>query len=255
MNTLKTTTTVFLITIGIIITGTINGQNSEYLRKSSYKAYLTNSVSVWKAIEKKAKTRYQEHPHDMQKLFDLAVIQYGLLNACVANEKKEVFEAYLDKAKKNIDTLLKYNPRWSAAHALKAGILSTEMAFTPSKGMFLGPKSNAHIDKAIKYDKTEPLAWIQQAGSRLHTPKMFGGRIDKAVESYEKAIDLFERDSSLYQNNWQYINAKAWLGIAYVKDEQYKKALQTFESVVKFEPDFGWVKDELLPRLNKKINQ
>jgi tetratricopeptide (TPR) repeat protein len=211
-------------------------------------------VGVWKAVEKIAKQQYEEHPHDMQKLFDWAEIQYGLLNACVANENKEVFDRYIEVTEKNIDTLLRYNSRWAAVHALKAGILSTEMAFSPSKGVFLGPRSNEHIEKALKLDKTEPSGWVQQAGAKLHTPKMFGGSLDKALESYEKAISLYEQDSSQCHHNWQYINTKAWLGIAYVKDEQYSKALQTFKSVLAFEPDFGWVKHNLLPNLEKKMN-
>lgn len=254
MKTRKATTLFFLATLGILMTGHVKGQERTYFKRSSYKAYLTNSVGVWKAVEKKAENRYEEHPHDMQKLYDWTEIQYGLLNACVANKNKKVFDRYIEAAKKNIDTLLRYNSRWAAAHALKAGILSTEMAFSPSKGMFLGPKSNAHIEKALKFDKTEPTGWVQQAGSKLHTPKMFGGSLDKAVESYEKAIKLYEQDSSQCQNNWQYINAKAWLGIAYVKDEQYSKAHQTFKSVLAFEPAFEWVKHSLLPKLEKKMN-
>jgi tetratricopeptide (TPR) repeat protein len=251
----KTATKVLLTLSFALITISVNCQESEHLKQLSYKAYLTNSIEVWKTIENKAQEHWENDHSDLQRLFDLTEIQYGLLNACIANQNEEVFKNYVEETKNNVDTLLKYNPEWSSAHALKAGILSTEMAFSPSKGMFLGPKSNSHIEKAIKYDETEPRGWIQRGGSKLHTPKMFGGSTKEAVENYQKAVNLYEQDSTHCKNNWQYINAKAWLGIAYMKTEKYEKALKTFQSALEFEPSFDWVKYELMPNLKKKINE
>jgi tetratricopeptide (TPR) repeat protein len=251
--TLQTTILLISTFMAVVLQG--NAQNSEYLKKNSYKAYLTNSIKVWKAVEKKAQQQYRDNEGNFQLLFDLTAIQYGLLNACVANKNEGVFEQYLPKANRNTDTLLEYNPEWSAAHALKAGILSTEMAFNPMKGMSLGPRSSAHIEKSIRYDENEPLGWIQRGGSKLHTPKMFGGNIKEAIESYEQAISLFEQDSGLCKNNWQYLNTKAWLGIAYAEDKQYKKALAAFEDALEYEPGFDWVKYHLLPELKKNLKE
>lgn len=239
----------------IILASSINqlkAQDAAYIEKVSYKAYVTNSLALWRTIEKKASERYQDDTDDMQKLFDLATVQYGLLSACIAKQDEKEFNKYLPKAAKNVDTLLKYNSKWAAAHALKAGVLSSEMAFSPAKGMILGPKSNNHIEKAITLDPQEPTGWIQKAGSKLHTPKMFGGSLKEAVKSYEKAVKLYEQDSSNMRENWQYLSAKTWLGIAYTKNEMFDEALQVYKDIMTFEPGFGWVKYDLLPNLKEK---
>ncbi|WP_462281992.1 tetratricopeptide repeat protein [Salinivirga cyanobacteriivorans] len=231
------------------------GQRSEDLKKQSYKAYLTNSLSIWKIVEQNAEKQYNASPNNMQGLLNLAKVQYGLLNTCLANEEKKVFNQYLEKAEKNVETLLEANERWAEVHALRAALYSLEMGFSPSKGMFLGPKSEEHIDKAIKYDATEPAGWVQKGGSKLHTPKAFGGSISEAINYYQKAIELYERDTTEIKNNWQYINTLAWLGIAHSKNEAYDKAKATYEKALKIEPEYGWVKHVLMKNLEQAMEE
>jgi tetratricopeptide (TPR) repeat protein len=242
-----------LISFIILGTKSVKAQRSE-LKKMAYKAYLSNSVSMWKSVEAKARKHYSAKPDNFQLLLQLTDIQYGLLNACVANNSEETHKNYLKMAKKNVDTLLYYNDKWSAAYALKAGILSTEMAFNPSKGMILGPKNQKHIENALKYNNKEPLAWIQKGSTKLHTPKMFGGDTEEAINAYKKAIELFEQDSMAHKNNWQYINSLAWLGYAYSKEEEYEKAMTVYQKALRIEPEFNWVKYNLMEEVKQKLS-
>lgn len=222
------------------------GQKANNLKDQSYKAYLTNSLSVWKRVERNAEMQYRASPNNMQRLLELAEVQYGLLNTCLANEEKKVFKQYLEKAEKNVETLLEANEQWAKVHALRAALYSLEMGFSPSKGMFLGPKSAQHIEKAIKYDETEPAGWVQKGGAKLHTPKAFGGSISESIRCYKKAIELYEKDSVDSKNDWQYINTLAWLGIAYSKNGACDKAKSTYKKALKIEPEYRWVKYNLM---------
>lgn len=251
-------TQTIIIAVIILFTGlwTIHplktkAQENTNLKKQTYKAYLTNSLSVWKAIEKNARKTYRADSNNMQSLLELTEVHYGLLNSCLSNQAKEEFEKYIKRAKADVETLLETNKRWAKAHALKAGLLSMEMAMNPSKGMLLGPKSGKHIAKAIKYDSKEPLAWFQKGGSKLHTPKMFGGNDEEAVKHFQKAVQLYESDTILCKNNWQYINTLAWLGNAYAEIEKYDKARATYEKALKVEPEFHWVRHVLMKKVQK----
>ena len=226
---------------------------NDSLKKQMYQAYLANSISTWKTIENNVSDRYKKNPDNMQALLELTEVQYGLLYCCLAIQAKAVFKKFIDPAMTNVEKLLDANSKWAKAHALKAAILSVEMGFTPAKGMILGPKSGEHIEKAIKYDETEPTAWIQKASSKLHTPDMFGGNTKEAIQYYKKAINLYERNSVLCNNNWQYINSLAWLGKAYTETDNYDKAMKTYKKVLRIEPDFGWVKYKLLRSLKNTI--
>ena len=257
MKTLKFKTTSMVLMTIFIITGWTQSfsQESNNLKKQAYKAYLTNSLSVWKVVEQNAEKQYNASPNNMQGLLNLAKVQYGLLNTCLANEEKKVFKKYLEKAEQNVETLLKANERWAEVHALRAALYSLEMGFSPSKGMFLGPKSEEHIEKAINYDENEPAGWVQKGGSKLHTPKAFGGSISESIKCYQKAIDLYEKDTAQARNNWQYINSIAWLGIAYTKDEAYDKAKSTFQKALEIEPEYGWVKHVLMKNLEQAMEE
>jgi tetratricopeptide (TPR) repeat protein len=246
---------ILIIATGVFIfTATSLKAQDNNLKKMAFKAYLSSSVKMWKSVEAKAKKQYEANPNNLQMLLKLTEIQYGLLNACLANKSEETHKKYLKMAEKNVDTLLHYNNKWSAAHALKAGLLSSKMAFNPAKGMILGPKNQKHIEKALKYDKNEPMAWIQKGGTKLHSPKMFGGDTEEAIKAYKKAIKLFEQDSSDYKDNWQYINSLAWLGYAYSKEEEYEKAMKIYQKALRIEPEFNWVKYDLMKKVKQKMS-
>jgi tetratricopeptide (TPR) repeat protein len=253
MKTIRNSILIIITGVFILNATSIKAQDNN-LKKMAYKAYLSNSVKMWKSVEAKARKKYEANPNNFQMLLKLTDIQYGLLNACVANKGEDTHKKYLKMAEKNVDTLLHYNNKWSAAHALKAGILSSEMAFNPAKGMILGPKNQKHIEKALKYNNKEPLAWIQKGNTKLHSPKMFGGDTEEAINAYKKAIEIFEQDSTGYKNNWQYINTLAWLGYAYSKEKEYEKALSMYQKALRIEPEFNWVKYNLIKKVKQKLS-
>ena len=221
------------------------------IKKNCYKAYLMSSKSLWEDLIKKLENRHKSFPDDIQLLFELTKVQYGLLYTCLANKDKETYNAYVDITKENISKLLEYNEEWSEVHAVMAGIYSIKMGFNPMQGMFLGPKSESHIEKAIKYDENNPVAWVRKAGSKFFTPEMFGGSITEAIKFYEKAVKLFEKDEKNTIMNWEYLDALVWLGISYQKVNNKEKAIATFKKALSIEPNFNWVKYRLLPEAEK----
>ena len=247
--------TILVFSLIVFVKSGILGQEFQEIKKQSYQAYLNNSIAAWEAIEKDVKKRYSAHPLNMHQLYQLTWVQYGMLNTCLANQAEEVFEESIDEAKSNADEMLEANEKWAAAHALKASLLSLEMGFSMAKGMLLGPKSASHIEKAIHYNANEPLGWVQKGGSKLHTPKMFGGSTEKAIKAYKEAIRLYEKDSLKSQTNWLYINTLAWLGNAYAMNEDYKNAMQTYQKALRVEPEFGWVKHRLMKKLAQGMQE
>ena len=221
--------------------------------QQEFLAYSMNSITLWKDIVKNLENQFKESNNDSIMAFKLARAQYGLLTACIGNQDETTFNEFFDKTEENIKNLLKSYPQWSALYAMQAGVYSLKMAFDPGKGRFLGPKSGKIIEKAIKCNEYEPTAWVQKAGSKLHTPKQYGGSITEAINCYNKAIELFEQNDSMLVNNWQYVNSIIWLGNAYNTAEQYENALKTFEKALKIAPDHGWVKYDLYPKAKSKI--
>jgi len=241
---------IILITFLISITLTVLSQENKEipdLKKQAYQAYLLNSIGLWEEVVVNFSKRIESSPDDIDLLFQLTEAQYGLLNTCLANKDKDTFEKYIKKADENVESLLENNETWSAAHALKSGLYSIKMGFFPMKGMIYGQKNAVHIQKALKHDDEEPLAWIQDAGSKFFTPPMFGGNTKEAISSYQTAVGLFEKNKENLTYNWQYLNTLAWLGIALQKENRIEEAIDVFEKSLRFESNFAWVKYHLLP--------
>ena len=215
------------------------------LEKLLYRAYLTTSKTLWTEAIDKA----QQYPFESEqkRLHYMTEAQSGLVIYALANQDEATFDTVCEDLKDNLKSLIKNNKNDARAHALLANAYGAEIAFTPTKGMYLGSRSSGHIQKALDHDPTSAIAWFQQANSKLFTPAMFGGSVDEAVSGFEKSVAYYEAQGRT-EANWRYLNALAWLGIAYEKADNTQKAIEVYQKALTVEPDFGWVKYALLPK-------
>lgn len=219
------------------------------LKQIFYKAYHTNNAQLWKAGIEQLKQSY-EKSKDPEVLLELAQAEMGLVGTYMGGRQMDEAEETTDLAEEHLEKVIKELEKNSDGHALYAGILGFQIAFSPMKGMYLGSRSDKHIEKALSLEDSNPIAWYEKASSLYHTPSMFGGDVEKAVECFEKSVNLYEKDTDL-SLNWQYLDALVWLGQAYLKHEQKDNAISTFKKCLEIEPDFMWVKMQLLPLAEK----
>jgi len=223
------------------------------LKVQFYKAYTSNSQELWKDGLRQLDAIYNSD-QDVKWLLEITKAEFGLVGTCKGVGDKKTGKKYSDQAQKHAEELLRKNEDWSEAHALLGGLLGFQISYSPMKGMWLGPKSDQHIEKAIRLDEKNPAAWYQKGSSYYHTPGMFGGDIGKSVESFEQSVALYEQKAEALDYNWQYLDALVWLGQAYQKNDQLEKAKATYKKALRVEPEFGWVKNHLLPELDKKLD-
>ena len=221
--------------------------------QEEYMAFIMNSTRMWEGIINNIESEYFKNPNDTILLYKLVRSYVGYTNACIGNQDKSTFDRIIKNAEDYSKALIKLTPEWSKAYALQSAIISSKLAFEPQKGMMLGPKNQKAIDLALKLNDNEPLTWYQMAGNKLHTPEQFGGSVTKAIEFYLKSIELFKAENISKENNWQYLQALTWIGIAYDKAGSYSDALNSYNKALEFEPDFGWVKFVLMPEAKKKM--
>jgi tetratricopeptide (TPR) repeat protein len=227
----------------------LNAQDE--LNKLLYRAYLVNNSST-QAELKQAETEYRAivkaDPKNTDKRYTLGLIQWSLLNASMRTQDETLFDEYYDPLIDNLDELLVINSKHAEALALQSSAYGLKISYSPMQGMFLGPKSSGIIEKAKKLNPNAALVWKIYAGSKLFTPEMWGGDVKEAIKAFETAVKLYESKPELLKDNWQYLDALAFLGQAYVKDEQAKKAIGIYEKALQVEPEFNYVKKSLLPK-------
>lgn len=241
----------FILSLAFMVSAlTAQGELSPKLKKQFYQAFVNNSIPMWEDALQQLVSVHKS-AQSPATLLELAVASYGLVGVCMGNQNEEKAKLYLGQSEKYAKAALKIKEDWPEAHALLGGIYGFKIAFAPMKGMWLGPKSDKHVAKAMKMDPNSIRAWYQKASSYFHTPAMFGGNVAKSVEHYAKAVSLYEAKDCL-DDNWEYLDALAWLGQAYHKNGQIPEAKAIYEKALKLEPNFGWVKFALLPALSAK---
>jgi len=246
MNVSSLISRLYLIALGFIVVLPTLAQVSPEVQPLFYQGYLTATKAPWEqAIEK---INQDATLDETQKLHAIAEAQCGLLIYAFAHQDKSAYEAVADDLEANLEVLLEQDPKDVTALAKMAQLYGATMGFQSWKAMYLGPKSEKLVDRALQADPETPDVWVQRANSRLFTPAMFGGDIDEAVQCFEKAVQYYEAQAN-HTQNWRYLDALAWLGQAYQKAEQSTAAIETYQKALEIEPNFGWVKYKLMPQV------
>jgi tetratricopeptide (TPR) repeat protein len=241
--------TIILITSLLFSFNALTAQDE--LNKLLYRAYLQNTSST-QAELKQAEIKHRESvkadPKNTGKRYTLALIQWSLLNASMRTQDETLFDDYYDALIDNLDELLDIDNKHAEAYALQSSAYGLKISYSPMQGMFLGPKSSSIIEKAKKINPNSALVWKIYAGSKLFTPEMWGGDVKEAIKAFENSVKLYESKPESLTENWQYLDALAFLGQAYIKDEQPKKAIVIYDKALQVEPEFNYVKKSLLPK-------
>lgn len=224
---------------------TVNAQKATEL---TYEAYLSGSLIVWeKAVNDAASLVSQEDSNENK--FQLANSMLGLLGATMATKDENRFDKYAEEAESILKELSESGFRKEECNAMLASILGYHIAYSPWKGMYLGPKNTALIDDALEGKPDSPIVQKMYAQHQYFTPEMWGGNVNNAIKAFEYSNKLFEESG--VKNNWMYLDNMAWLGMAHKKVGNNDLAKQVWKKALVIEPDFKWVEKALLPSLSK----
>ena len=193
-------------------------------------------------------------PDNVLLQYHVAYAEYRFMTYLL-NREKDRFASVADKTVDRLEKLLRTKPNWSEAQALLSAVHGLQIANSWTRAMTLGPKANRLAQQATVNDPENPRAWLMHASQKLNTPRMFGGSIDEALDAYQKAVDLYENKTDIYplEPTWGYTDALVWLGITYERMDRDEEALAVFNKTLEIEPEYGWVKYNLLPVLEEKL--
>jgi len=215
-----------------------------------YKAYISNDMNRWKKTIDEM-NREQSKSNDFR--LELLNYQYGYIAWCIGNKKSETAESYIELGEKNIQVLEKTNGYASLVSSYKSAFYGYKIGLNKLKAPFIGPKSVECAKMAMKQDADNPCGYIQYANSQFYMPAVFGGSKKLALDYYLKAKNLIEQNHKETIEDWNYLSLLSMIAKTYTDLKDLKQAKAYYEKILKIEPNFLWVKNELYPDLLKKI--
>ena len=180
---------------------------------------------------------------------------YRLSIYYMQKDSDDSFDKYMDLAEEEGKSLTEKFPKNAEAKALMCSLYGIKISKSWMKAPFLGPKSKDYIEAALKLAPENPRVILQAGVSKFNTPGFFGGSKDKAMEYFQSAINMLENaspDSSI-EPGWGYMEACAWLGMAYVDKKEFDKAVSIYEKALAVNPDYAWIKYSLLPAAKEQL--
>lgn len=239
--------TKYLLIAMLFFTITSNA-NPDY-KSIIYKAYISNDMSKWK-VTMDEMNLVKDKSHDF--ILELINYQYGYIGLSLGNKKETEARHYINLARKNIQVLQAKSYKLSYVNAYMAALYGFEMGLNNFKAPFIGPKSIKCAELAMELDKTNPYGYIQFGNSQYYMPPAFGGSKTVAIEYYLKAEKLMELNKEQIKDDWNYLSLQTAIAQAYEETGKWGLAKLYYEKILKIEPDYSWVKNELYPAILKK---
>jgi hypothetical protein len=107
---------------------------------------------------------------------------------------------------------------------------------------------------ALRLGKENPRVWLVQGVGSFFTPAQFGGGAEPALQQLVKAEGFFANDHPAKgRPAWGRAELYAWLGIVHQKLGHTAESRKAYQEALRIEPGFAWVKDQLLPGLDRGV--
>lgn len=143
--------------------------------------------------------------------------------------------------------------------SLHASVLERSIAVKGGfAAMKLGPAASAEHDESAELAPSNPRVAMLRGISLLNRPGFVGGSAEKALAEFERAAGLFDREASDsteangWAPTWGRAEVWAWIGQAHLKLGSKEKAREAFEKGLQVDPNYGWIRYVLLPKVTAK---
>jgi tetratricopeptide (TPR) repeat protein len=176
----------------------------------------------------------QQHPENAAYFYELARVESYRSSAYGMHNDKKKAEHALDDAIASVQQSLKLNEKSADAHSLLADLYGRKIGF--GVGMLAGPKYGPKVksenQRAQELDPNSARVFASLGRQYLMAPHMFGGDLDKAVESLRKSTQLDPDFDETY----------VWLAIALRKKGDTAGAEQALQEALKLNPRSAFAK-------------
>jgi tetratricopeptide (TPR) repeat protein len=173
---------------------------------------------------------------------------------------RALVKQYLDQAIEHAETLVKLQPLAGEPKAILATLYGIRLKNNALNIFIVGPKLESLVNQALELEPNNPRVLYVHGNALFYKPAIFGGGVKKALEVWKRAVALYEkeRQADLNSNDgtikhrWGYLETLAALGQCYEAIEEWENARATYKRGLAAQPNYKWIRHELLPNLEQK---
>ena len=115
-------------------------------------------------------------------------------------------------------------------------------------GMRYGRRAGETLERALELDPGNPHVLYHRGINQLMAPGPFGDKREGSLRLRD-AVVRFDAELDDGGFLWGYGEALAFLGLALAEEGDMAGARKYYEKALAWEPDYVWVRDELLAEL------
>ncbi|MCU0634154.1 MAG: hypothetical protein MUE41_04710 [Gemmatimonadaceae bacterium] len=135
-------------------------------------------------------------------------------------------------------------------HALLGSCMGSLAGTGITGGMKWGSAAGEATEAARTMAPNNPRVLLLEGIGKWFTPAMWGGGKDKGYALVQRAVAAYGQDTPARPlPAWGRAEAYAWLGQMEQERGRIAEARAAYERALAIEPGYGWVRNELLPRL------
>ena len=237
---------IFLALIVVLLPVAAHPQSAE--RTAIYRSYIKGDMASWVPVMERIEN--ESNPSHGRQL-ELLEYYYGYTGYLISEDRLREARTYIDKGERLIDRILTYDPDNVAVQSLKGSFMAYGFAVNKLKAVVSGRESKRLIEESYRKAPDNVRAVAEMANVYYHAPAMFGRDRDKGAELYGRAAELIEKQGDT-NNNWYYIHLLTVLALHFEETGDYARAGRIYEKLLRIEPDYVTVRDELYPEFLKR---
>jgi tetratricopeptide (TPR) repeat protein len=192
-------------------------------------ARRTHDEKQLQLVEGQLEQKIAQNANDAGLYLDLARVQGYFADVDEMRKDKKAAAEAVDKAIEAVQRSIQLNDKSADAHSLLADLYGRKISL--GNAMFAGPKFGPKVKdenaKAMALDDKNPRVWASLGRQYLMAPKMFGGDISKAIESFQKSLAI----DSAQDETW------VWLCKALQKEGDKGKAREAVQRALALNPE------------------
>lgn len=170
-----------------------------------YSFYVEDRMGDWEA----QLTAWEAQPSPPDGDTSLARLSaaYGFIGWCLGQKLNDKAARHLDWAEQAWAAWNRTEGPTARVLALKAGLTGFQLSLRPWEAPVRGPQSQEAARQAVKLDPAEPLGWWELGHVDYYAPTLLGGSPERARDSFDRALRLWEAAPGGGAGDWGYLQA------------------------------------------------